>query len=180
MREFKIKTTISLPQETIFKLKLKSRGIGRPQEIAFSCLQKYLRKHKSLNLSNAANCTYNREQPCSGKIKFCLSTREHQTLKAIRYTQNISVSFLAYKAINLYLEGIVKSYQAAYTVDHMRNLIRINKIKNHNKEFFKHIHRKISFSGNSLFVLRLIIPIPKKFRRDEPRNTPFSWEKFRI
>ena len=174
MREFKIKTTISLPQETIIKLRLKSRGIKQPQEIAYACVQKYLRKHKTLNLSNAANCTYNRELPCTGKIKFCLSAREHHTLKAMRYTQNVSVSYLIYKAINLYLESIVRYYQGLYTVDNIRNLIRYNKIQKHNEDFFKHIHRKVSFSSNSLFGLRTVIPIPKKFRREQTENTPFA------
>ena len=180
MQEFKIKTTISLPEKTIIKLQTKSMGITRPQEIAYACVKKYLRKHAQQQLSNAANCLYNREQPCSGKIKFCLTPREHHTLKTMRYTQNISVSFLTYKAINLYLESIVKYYQGLYKVNNMRNLKRYNKLQKHYKDFFKHIHRKVSFSGNSIFGLRLIIPIPKMFHRETTENTPFYWKKFRI
>ena len=135
-----------------------------------------LRKNKHLELSNRATCLYNKELPCTEKIKIWLSPEEHHTVKTMRLMLNISVSYLIYKAINLYLESILRQFLFARNKHRPNNKYKLWQQQTEN--YLKHIHRKISFSSRCIIGLRLIIPLPKKLC---PRISTLStniWKKY--
>ena len=173
-----VKTSFSLPKTTLFELnKNLTANISR-QYIVSACIRKYIRKYNRLTFSQRGTCLYNREMPCDQKIKIWLSVKEHDTLKTMRFMLNLSVSFMIYQAINLYLKSIIRLYEHSLHSKKNRR-VKYNRIKNIMDNFLKHIHRNISFRSKNLIGLRIVIPLPSKLQSKKLQKQDFFWEKYR-
>ena len=177
MKEIHIKTTLSLPISTMQLLQTKISGCVRPEELALVCLKKWIRKNRQHGFSEKGTCLYNREVPCTEKMKIRLSLKEHQTLKTMRLMLNLSVSFMVYKAIQMYLDSIVRQNLGLHTVRGIRRM-RYFALQKHRDSFLKHIHRKISFASKTIIGMRIVIPLSARISKKSHCNDPSIWQKY--
>jgi len=175
MREIHIKTTLSLPFATLKILQAKTNSRARPEELALACLKKWIRKNRQHDFSEKGTCLYNREAPCTERMKLSLSLQEHQTLKTMRLMLNVSISFMVYKAIQLYLESILRQTIDPYT---MRDKKRYLTLRKHRENFLKHIHRKISFASKTVIGIRIVIPLTARINPKIQATDPSVWQKY--
>ena len=156
----KIKTSVSLPAETMATIKKYKANKESHKKLALFCLKRYLSKNKISEFEKKPTCTYNANNS-SEIMTIWLTPEEHHNLKIYRITSGLSISFLIDIAINMYLAYILRLSARKLNTSHATITRHIWLIL---ESQISAIHRNVKFSYDKIVYLSIVMP-KKKIRQ---------------